>query len=124
MTKLLKRRSVRGHPGPKRIRFHGQELEFSPALKYLLADEAAVSVLGEPAEGHGQGEEETGWKRVIASALDLFDGAGRGSEAYGWLVTPNPQLDDQRPLDLIGIGRGAEIIRETERYLSHSAQSQ
>jgi hypothetical protein len=120
MTRLLKRRRFHGHPRPQRIRFHGQEVEFSPALRYLLADETAVSVLGEPAQGHGPDKAATEWQRAIATVLDLFDDAGRGSEAYEWLVTPWSKLNDRRPLDLIEHGRGSEVIRQVEHLLSFS----
>jgi hypothetical protein len=107
---------MRQRTGPRRIRFHGQDLEFSQELRYLVADETAASVVGQTPRGRPPGEED--WRSAIATTLDLFDKAGRGIEGYEWLVTPNAKLDDHRPLELIQDGKGLEIVRETERLLA------
>jgi hypothetical protein len=114
------RRAVRRaetRPAPlRRIRFHGQDLEFSPELKYLVADETAGSVVGDTPRAHETPREE--WKESIAEILDLFDDAGRGIDGYEWLVTPNPDLADQRPLDLIRVGRGPTVLSAARKLLA------
>lgn len=120
MARIARRRAGRtfkGHAEPARIRFHGQELEFSEELKYLVADEAATSILGESPTVRGHDDDVTVWKRTITRALNLFEDADRGLEGYEWLVTPNAGLGDERPLGMIKRGAGNDVLRETERYL-------
>jgi hypothetical protein len=125
MASIVRRRrfALRARPAPKRICFHGEELEFSEELRYLLADEAATAAVGEPPAVRSTGHDPVPWKRAIATALNLFAEAGRGWEGYRWLVTPNADLGDERPLTLIRRGRADEVIRETEHHLSRPAAS-
>lgn len=109
---------VRSRPEPRRIRFHGQELDFSDELKFLVADEAAYSLVPEDSVVRLAGEAEPDWERVINMALTRFDRAGRGRDAYEWFVSPSTDLDNLRPIELVQRGLGAELIEATDRHLS------
>lgn len=102
-------------PTPTRIRFHGQSLEFTREVKYLVADETAVSVVG-----HGprrQREDEEAWEGTLTAVLNLFDKTGGGYDPYEWLVTPNQYLHDGRPLERIEQGESEEVIKAARRLL-------
>jgi hypothetical protein len=103
---------------PAVICFHGQTVSFSRELRYLLADEEAATVLGERPLTRAYPEEDP-WKLALGEALDLFDEAGKGPEAYEWLVTPNAQIGNERPLSLLQQGASDEALRLIRWHLAH-----
>jgi uncharacterized protein (DUF2384 family) len=98
------------------VRFHGQEIVVSRELRYLVADEAAANFLGRRPSGRVVPTED-GWMQVLGLTLDLFDDAGRGTDAYEWLVTPNAEIDHRPPLALLQQDSSHELLRLTRRHL-------
>ncbi|MGD9737166.1 MAG: hypothetical protein AB7V58_16390 [Solirubrobacterales bacterium] len=98
------------------MRFHGQEIAVSPELRYLAADEAAANFLGRRPHGRVVPTEDR-WMQILGLTLDLFDDAGRGTDAYEWLVTPHEEIGDRPPLVLLQQDRSQELLRLTRRHL-------
>lgn len=104
--------------GPHQIRFHGQILDFTAEVRYLLADETATTSLGEEPVDRGNQTNSPASRQLIALTLDRFAQAGRGRDAYAWLVTPSPDLDDKRPIELLGRGEGEVVLSAVEQVLA------
>ena len=98
------------------MQFHGQEIAVSRELRYLAADEAAASFLGRRPRGRVVPTEDR-WMQILGLTLDLFDDAGRGTDAYEWLVTPNEEIGCRPPLVLLQQDRSQELLQLTRRHL-------
>lgn len=101
-----------------RIRFHGEELEFTAEVRYLVADEAATRSLGRSPMRRSVSTEAPIPKRLLAEVLDAFATAGRPEEAYVWLVTPLEELDGQRPIESLRVRRGPQVLELVRAHLS------
>jgi hypothetical protein len=55
--------------------------------------------------------------QTLGLALDLFDQAGRGVEAYKWLVSPNAVIAQHPPLLLLQQDMPDELLRLTQEHL-------
>lgn len=55
--------------------------------------------------------------QALGLTLDLFDDAGRGVEAYEWLVAPNAEIGDRPPLLLLQQDMPDELLRLTRHHL-------
>ncbi len=98
------------------VRFHGQTVEVSRELRYLVADEAATQTLGRRPHGRIVPFEDD-WMQTLGLALDLFDSIDQGLDAYRWLVTPNPKAGNRSPIRLLQEDRPDALLDLTRRHL-------